>query len=106
MTHAEFVRGYREGRLQVRVERQAAIRVMAARSLLPLVLLPLLGLGVALALMGMLVAGIALFVAALGLRALVRASSQGFIVARALQDPAFYDEMLAKEVLEITILAA
>lgn len=101
MTHAEFVRSYQEGRLQVHVDRAAAARLMSARTLLPFVLLPLLGLGVALALLGHLLAGTSLFLAALGLRLLVRASSRDFVLTRSLQDPAFYAEMKEKEILRV-----
>jgi predicted membrane-bound spermidine synthase len=103
MSHEEFVRGYRDGRLQVHVDRAAATRLMSGRLLLPFVLLPVLGLGVALALVGFLFTGIAVFAAALGLRLLVRASSQGFVLARSLHDAAFYEEVLRRRIL---ILAA
>ena len=103
MSHEEFVRGFQEGRLQVQVDRAAAARLMSGRLLLPLVLLPLLGLGVGLALAGYLFTGIAVFVAALGLRLLVHASSRGFVLSRCLQDAAFYEEMRRTGVL---VLAA
>jgi predicted membrane-bound spermidine synthase len=99
MSHEEFVRSFQEGRLQVQVDRAAAARLMSGRLLLPLVLLPLLGLGVALALAGYLFTGIAVFVAALGLRFLVHASSRGFVLNRSLQDAAFYEEMLRRGIL-------
>lgn len=99
MSHEEFVRAYRDGRLQVRVDRAGAAQLVSARLLLPLVLLPLLGLGVALALVGYVVTGIAVFAAALVLRFLVRASSQGFVLNRSLQDPAFYEEMVRRGIL-------
>jgi len=102
MTHADFVRAYREGAVQVSVDRAAAARLMSARLLLPFVLLPLLGLGVALALTGYLFTGIAVFVAALGVRLLVRKTSQGFVLSRSLQDPAFYEEMVRQRILAAT----
>lgn len=102
MTHEEFVRAYGEGRVQVSVDRAASARLVSARLLLPLVLLPVLGLGVGLALAGYLAVGIAVFVAALGLRFLVRATSQGFVVSRALRDRAFYEEVTAKGILSVT----
>jgi hypothetical protein len=101
MTHEEFVRAYREGWLRVGVDARAAARIVSARLMLPFVLLPLLGLGVALALTGYLVPGIAVFAAALALRFLVRVSSRGFVLSRALQDRAFYEEAVAKRVLLI-----
>jgi predicted membrane-bound spermidine synthase len=99
MSHEEFVRGFGEGRLQARVDRKAAAREMSGRLLLPFVLLPLLGLGVALALVGHVFTGIAVFAAALGLRLLVHASSRGFVLSRSLQDAAFYEEMRRKGIL-------
>ncbi len=99
MTHEEFVAGYRQGTIRVSVERRAAARLLSARLLLPFVLLPVLGLGVALALVGYLAAGAALFVAGLAFRFLVRASSQGFVLKRALQDGAFYEEVKEKRIL-------
>lgn len=98
MTHADFLRAYREGTIQVSVDRAAAARLMSSRLLLPFVLLPLLGLSVALALTGYLFTAIAVFVATLGVRFLVRKSSQGFVLNRSLQDPAFYAEAVASGV--------
>jgi hypothetical protein len=99
MSHHEFVLAFREGRLQVQVDRAAAARLVSSRMMLPFVLLPVLGLGVGLALSGRLFAGIAVFLAALALRQLVRASSRGFVLNRSLQDAAFYEEMVRRGVL-------
>jgi hypothetical protein len=101
MTHAEFVAAYQAGRVRVTIDRDAAARFVAGRAMLPLVLLPVLGLGVALALVGYLVTGIIIFVAALGVRFLVRRSSDGFLLWRALQDAEFYRQVAAAQVLRV-----
>ena len=101
MTHAEFVAAYREGRLHAKVDRSAAARLVSGRLLLPFVLLPVLGAGVALALLGHLVAGVAVFVGGLALRFVVRASSQGFVINRSLQDERFYEDMREKGILTV-----
>jgi hypothetical protein len=101
MTHAEFVAAYQAGRVRVTVDRDAAARFVSGRALLQLVLLPILGLGVALALVGYFVTGAATFLAALALRFLVRRSSHGFLVWRALQDADFYRQALTAQVLRI-----
>jgi hypothetical protein len=101
VTHAQFVQAYRKGTLQISVDRAAAARLVSGRLLLPFFLLPLLGLGVALALSDYLFTGIAVFLGALGLRFLVRASSQGFVLSRALQNPAFYEEVVARQILHV-----
>ena len=99
MTHGEFLAAYRAGRIRVKVDRKAAARFVAGRALLPLIVLPFLGLGVALALMGYIVAGTIVFLAALLLRYLVRRSSDGFIVWRALRDAEFYRQAMAAQAL-------
>jgi predicted membrane-bound spermidine synthase len=101
VTHQEFVAAYQAGRIRVRIDRDAAARLVSGLSLLPLVLLPILGLGVALAIVGYFVTGALIFVAALLLRVLVKRSSSGFLVWRALQDPAFYREAVAAKLLSI-----
>jgi len=101
MTHAEFVAAYEAGRIRVSVNRDAASRFVAGHSMLPLVLLPVLGLGVALALLGYVIAGTLVFLGALVLRFLVRRSSGGYLVWRALQDPDFYRQLREAQVLAI-----
>ena len=95
MTHAEFVAAHREGRLRVQVDRDAAARLVSARLMLPLVLLPVMGLGVALALVGHTLAGALVFIAALTVRFAVRRSAAGFVLQRALADERFYGEAVA-----------
>lgn len=100
MTHAEFVAAVRERRLKVRVDKSAAARMVSARLMLPLVLLPVMGLGVALALVGYFVIGALVFLAALGLRYAVRRSAPGFVLQRALADERFYAEAIASGLLK------
>jgi hypothetical protein len=101
VTHEEFVAAYEAGRIRVQVNREAAARFIAGRAMLPLVLLPIMGLGVALALVGYVWSGAAIFVAALLLRFLVKRSSDGFLLWRALRDAEFYGQVAAAQVLLI-----
>ena len=101
LTHEEFVAAYRAGRVRVKIDRDAAARFVAGRAMLPLVLLPVLGLGVALALIGYVVAGIVVFLAALLIRYLVRRSSDGFLLWRAPRDAHFYQQVLEAQVLRV-----
>ena len=101
MTHQEFAAAYRAGRIRVKVDRKAAARFVAGRALLPLVVLPVIGVGVALALVGYIVTGTIIFLAALLLRYLVRRSSDGFILWRALQDAEFYRQAMAAQALSV-----
>ena len=99
MTHEEFVAAYEAGRIRVHVDRDAAAKFVAGRAMLPLVLLPILGLGVALAIVGYVIAGILVFLVALAIRFLVKRSSDGFLLWRALRDAEFYRQVRAAGVL-------
>lgn len=101
MTHEEFVVAHRQGRLRVRIDREAAARFVSGRAMLPLVLLPILGLGVALAMVGYVWAGVVVFLVALLVRFLVKRSSEGFLLWRALRDAEFYRQVLAAQVLTV-----
>lgn len=101
LPHAEFVARYRAGTLRVAIDREAAARFVSARAVLPLVLLPVFGFAVALALTGHWVWGALLFLAGLGLRLLVRRSAHGYVLSRALGDPAFYEQALAAGLLAL-----
>jgi hypothetical protein len=102
VTHQNFVTAYHAGRIRVKIDRDAAARFVSGRTMLPLVLLPVLGLGVALALVGYVIAGVAVFLAALVVRFVVRRSSDGFLLWRALQDAEFYRQVVAAQVLILT----
>jgi len=101
VTHEEFVAAYEAGRIRVHIDRAAAAKFVAGRAMLPLVLLPIMGLGVALAIVGYVWTGVAIFVTALLLRLLVKRSSDGFLLWRALRDAEFYRQVVAAQVLRI-----
>lgn len=95
MTHSEFVAAYRDGRVRVWIDRKTAARFVSARVMLPLVLLPVLGLGVAIALLGHVIAGAIVFLLGIGTRYAVRSTSRGFVLQHALGKPDFYRDALA-----------
>ena len=101
MTHQEFVAAYASGAIRVRVDRARAAQHVSRRLMLPLVLLPFFGIAVALALTGRFVLGVALFLLVVVFRWVVRSGSQGFVLWRAMQDAAFYEEARASGLLSI-----
>ena len=85
----------------VHIDPKKAAQLVSSRMMLPLILLPLFGIAVALALTGYLIAGILLFVAAIGFRYLVRRTSRNFVLLRSLDDSRFYENAVAAGVLVI-----
>jgi hypothetical protein len=77
------------------VDPTGAARHVSARLMLPFVLLPLIGIAVALALVGHYIIGALALLGALGLRTAVRRTAPGFVLQRALADERFYAEAVA-----------
>lgn len=101
MTHNEFVNAYSARSIKVEIDPAAAARYLSARLLLPLVMLPVLGCGVALALTGWIWSG--LTVIAIGIIAprMIKRSAPHFILTHALQDERIYREVTAANILRV-----
>jgi hypothetical protein len=102
MTHSEFVAAYARGEIKVEIDPRAAERFLSARLLLPFVMMPVIGAGVALALIGWIYTGLA--VIALGLIAprLIKRSAPRFLLTNALKDGKLYDEIVRSNIFRVT----
>ena len=100
-SHEQFVNAYRNGEIRVHIDPRGAAKFMSARLLLPLVALPVLGIGTALALAVSFWAG--LIVIAIGTLGplLIKRSAPHFVMTQSLQDAQFYDDAIAAGVLEV-----
>lgn len=90
MTHAEFVTSYREGRITVEFDPSLSGKFLSARLLLPLMILPLLGTGVGLALMGWLWTGLLVIAAGMAVPRLIKRSAPHFLLTQMLNDESLY----------------
>ena len=102
MTHSEFTAAYARGEIKVEVDLRGAGRHLSARLLLPFVVMPVLGIGVALALVGWVFSGLAII--ALGIIAprLIKRSAPHFLLTQALENAAVYEEVTRTELLRVT----
>jgi hypothetical protein len=94
MTHAEFVAACRAGTLPLQVDRKLATRYVSARLLLPLVRLPLLGAGVAMALLGWIIGGLMALALAAALPWLVARAAPRIVLDEALGNETRFQEFL------------
>ena len=101
MTHAEFIEAYRDGSLRVDVDPKAAARFVSARLLLPFVMLPVLGIGTALALSGWLWSGFAIIGVATLVPVFIKRSAPHFVMTQALEDEKFYADAMRAGVLQV-----
>lgn len=102
MTHAEFVTAYAAGRVKVAVDPAAASKYLSARLLLPLFMMPVLGAGVALALVGWIWTGLAVIALGFIVPRLIKRSAPHFVLTQALQDEKIYSEVTQAGILQIT----
>ena len=102
MTHAEFVAAYQRGEIKVEFDPRGAARFLSARLLLPLVMMPILGIGVAFALVGWFFTGLAIIALGIVAPQLIKRSAPHFLLQQALHDPAVYDELRQANVLRVT----
>ncbi|OGA50006.1 MAG: hypothetical protein A3F74_16260 [Betaproteobacteria bacterium RIFCSPLOWO2_12_FULL_62_58] len=105
MTHAEFRDAFNAGKISVQVDPAAAAKYLSARLLLPFVTLPVLGVGVALALSGWIWTGLAVIAVGIVMPRLVKRSATHFVLTRALEDEQIYREVTQSNILRISAVA-
>ena len=105
MTHAEFIAAYRSGRITVTFDAPAAARLLSARLLLPLMTLPVLGTGVALALVGWMWSGLGVIALGISVPRLIKRTAPHFLLTQALQDAVLYDTVCQAGVMHIAHIA-
>ena len=101
MTHTEFITAYRAGRITVTFEPKQSGRFLAGRLLLPLFMMPLLGLGVALALMGWIWTGLGVIAAGILVPRLIKRGAPNFLLTHMLADEKLYDEVMRAGIMQI-----
>lgn len=102
MTHAEFVAAYARGEIKIAIDPQAAQRFLSARLLLPFVMMPVLGIGVALVLIGWIYTGLAVIALGIIVPRLIKRSAPQFLLQDALKDPAVYEELVRQNIMRTT----
>jgi len=102
-THGEFVAAYRSGMLDINIDPKAAARFLSARLLLPLFIMPVLGIGVALALTGWIWTGLLVIALGIIVPRLIKRGAPHFLLQQALNNEDVYRDMLRAEVMRIVI---
>jgi len=102
MTHAEFTAAYARGEVKVEIDPRQAARYLSARLLLPFVVMPVLGVGVALVLVGWIYTGLAVIAFGIVAPRFIKRSASHFLVQQALQDAAVYDAVTRAGLLCVT----
>lgn len=102
VTHAEFTTAYATGRVKVEIDPAGAAQYLSARLLLPFVMLPVIGVGIALALIGWVWTGLTVLAAGVVAPRLIKRSAPRFVLAQALEDERVYEELTRTNILRIS----
>lgn len=102
MNHAEFVAAYARGEIKVEIDPKAAARHLSARLLLPFVMMPVVGIGIALALIGSFLLGLAIIALGIIIPQLIKRSAPHFLLTQALQDGVVYEDATRSGLLRVT----
>ncbi len=105
MTHAEFAAAYARGEVTVEIDPKDAARHLSARLLLPFLVMPVLGIGVALALIGWIYTGLAVIAFGIVAPRILKRSAPHFLLQQALQDAAVYEEITKSGLMRVTATA-
>ncbi|MCW5575252.1 MAG: hypothetical protein KIT13_04085 [Burkholderiales bacterium] len=100
-THHEFVQAYGEGRIIVNFDPQAAAKFLSARLLLPLFMMPVLGIGVALALSGWIWTGLLVIALGIVVPRLIKRGAPSFLMQQMMTDEGLYREALHAGIMRI-----
>lgn len=100
-THGEFVAAYRSGTISVNFDPVAAARFLSARLLLPLFMLPVLGIGVALALTGWIWTGLIVIALGIIVPRLIKRGAPHFLLQQVLGDEDLYRDVLRAGVMHV-----
>lgn len=101
LTHREFVQAYGEGRITVNFDPQATAKFLSARLLLPLFMMPVLGIGVALALSGWIWIGLLVIALGIVVPRLIKRGAPSFLMQQMMGDEGLYREAVHAGIMQL-----
>lgn len=101
LSHHDFVTAFHNDSITVTFEPKGAARFVSARLLLPLFMMPLLGIGVALALTGWVVTGLSVIALGIIVPRLIKRGAPRFLMHQMMEDEGLYREVLHAGIMRI-----
>jgi hypothetical protein len=104
MEYKEFVEAYHDGRVRVDIDRKGAARFVSHRLLLPFIMMPVLGAGTALALIGWIWTGLSIIAVGTIVPMLIKMGAPNFVMSQSLLDARFYSDAYRAGILHLVEL--
>jgi hypothetical protein len=103
MSHDEFIAAYRDGSVIINFDPKAAAKFLSGRLLLPLFMMPVLGIGVALALTGWVWTGLLVIALGIIVPRLIKRGAPRFLIQQALTDESVYQDLLRAGIMQVVV---
>lgn len=101
MSYEDFVNAAKSGTLKACMEPPRAAEYLSRRLLLPFFIMPFLGAGVGLALIGWIFTGLGVFLVGFIVQRLVKRNAASILFQQALHDEKIYNDLIEAEVLQV-----
>lgn len=101
MTHRDFVAAFHDDKITVNFEPRAAARFLSARLMLPLFMMPVLGIGVALALTGWIWTGLLVIALGIIVPRLIKRGAPRFLMHQMMDDESLYRDVLHAGIMQV-----
>jgi hypothetical protein len=101
LSHRDFVTAFHDSAITVTFDPQGAARFVSARLLLPLFMMPVLGVGVAMALSGWIWTGLAVIALGIIVPRLIKRGAPGFLMQQMMDDEALYRDVVHAGIMHI-----
>lgn len=101
LSHHDFVSAFHDDAITVTFDPKGAARFVSARLLLPLFMMPVLGIGVALALTGWVVTGLGVIALGIIVPRLIKRGAPRFLMQQMMEDEGLYREVLHAGIMRV-----
>jgi hypothetical protein len=101
LSHRDFVNAFHDGAITVTFEPKGAARFISARLLLPLFMMPVLGIGVALALTGWIWTGLSVIALGIIVPRLIKRGAPRFLMQQMMDDAELYRDVMQAGIMQV-----
>lgn len=101
LSHREFVAAFHNDAITVTFDPKGAARFISARLLLPLFMMPVLGIGVALALTGWIWTGLSVIALGIIVPRLIKRGAPRFLMHQMMDDESLYRDVLHAGIMQV-----
>lgn len=101
LSHRDFVNAFHDGAITITFDPKSTARFISARLLLPLFMMPVLGIGVALALSGWIWTGLAVIALGIIVPRIIKRGAPHFLMQQMMEDEGLYRDVMHAGIMQV-----